>query len=41
MSEAYSSGAWTVKEGEGEEFVAAWTEFARWLRTMPAPARHA
>jgi heme-degrading monooxygenase HmoA len=35
MSEAYSSGAWTVKEGEGEEFVAAWTVFARWLRTMP------
>ncbi len=35
MSEAYSSGAWTAKEGEGEEFVAAWTEFARWLGTMP------
>jgi len=35
MSEAYSSGAWTAKEGEGEAFVEAWTEFARWLSTMP------
>jgi heme-degrading monooxygenase HmoA len=31
----YSSGAWTAKEGEEEAFVEAWTEFARWLRTMP------
>jgi|Tabmets5t2r1_1033131.scaffolds.fasta_scaffold07114_4 hypothetical protein len=29
MSETYSSGAWTAKEGEEEAFVAAWTEFAR------------
>ena len=35
MSEAYSSGEWTVKDGEGEAFVEAWTEFARWLSTMP------
>jgi heme-degrading monooxygenase HmoA len=35
MSVTYSSGAWTVKEGEGEAFVEAWTEFARWLNTMP------
>ena len=35
MSEAYSSGAWTGKEGEGEAFVEGWTEFARWLSTMP------
>lgn len=35
MSETYSSGAWTDREGEGEAFVEAWTEFARWLRTMP------
>src|SRR5215208_1983692 len=35
MSEAYSSGAWTAKEGEEEAFVEAWTEFARWLSTMP------
>jgi heme-degrading monooxygenase HmoA len=35
MSVTYSSGAWTVKEGEGDAFVAAWTEFGRWLGTMP------
>jgi heme-degrading monooxygenase HmoA len=35
MSMAYSSGAWTAKEGEGEAFVSAWTEFAEWLGTMP------
>ena len=35
MSATYSSGAWTAKDGEEEEFVSAWTEFARWLATMP------
>jgi heme-degrading monooxygenase HmoA len=35
MSEVYSSGVWTAKEGEAKEFVEAWTEFARWLSTMP------
>jgi heme-degrading monooxygenase HmoA len=35
MSETYSSGVWTPKEGEEEAFVDAWTEFARWLTTMP------
>jgi heme-degrading monooxygenase HmoA len=35
MSEVYSSGTWTAKEGEGEAFVEAWTVFARWLSTMP------
>jgi heme-degrading monooxygenase HmoA len=35
LSVTYSSGAWTAKEGEGEAFVEAWTEFARWLSTMP------
>jgi heme-degrading monooxygenase HmoA len=34
MSETYSSGVWTAKEGEEEAFVAAWTEFARWLTPM-------
>jgi heme-degrading monooxygenase HmoA len=34
MSEIYSSGAWIAKEGEEEEFVEAWTEFAGWLTTM-------
>ena len=35
MTEAFSSGTWTAKEGEDEAFVEAWTEFARWLSTMP------
>jgi heme-degrading monooxygenase HmoA len=35
MGETYSSGTWTAKEGEAEAFVEAWTEFARWLTTMP------
>src|SRR4029453_6494953 len=35
MSETYSSGSWKAKEGEEEAFVEAWTEFARWLTTMP------
>ena len=35
MSTAYSSGTWRAKEGEEEQFVAAWTEFANWMRTMP------
>ncbi|HEY3192141.1 MAG TPA: antibiotic biosynthesis monooxygenase family protein [Solirubrobacterales bacterium] len=41
MSEVYSSGSWKAKEGEEKEFVEAWTEFARWLSTMPGagPAR--
>jgi heme-degrading monooxygenase HmoA len=35
MSEVFSSGAWTAKEGEEDDFVEAWTEFARWLSEMP------
>jgi len=35
MSEAYSSGDWLAKEDEEEAFVEAWTEFARWLSTVP------
>jgi heme-degrading monooxygenase HmoA len=35
MAEVYSSGSWKAKEGEEEQFVAAWSEFARWLSTMP------
>jgi heme-degrading monooxygenase HmoA len=35
MSEAYSSGTWIAKEGEDDAFVEAWTEFARWVATMP------
>jgi heme-degrading monooxygenase HmoA len=35
MSEVYSSGSWKAKRGEENEFEQAWTEFARWLSTMP------
>jgi heme-degrading monooxygenase HmoA len=35
MSEVYSSGSWKAKDGEEKEFETAWTEFARWLSTMP------
>jgi heme-degrading monooxygenase HmoA len=35
MSEVYSHGTWTAKDGEGEQFVEAWTEFAEWLKTQP------
>jgi len=35
MSQAYSSGSCKAKDGEEEEFVKAWTEFAQWLGTMP------
>jgi heme-degrading monooxygenase HmoA len=31
MAEVYSSGAWKAKPGEEEEFVRAWTEFAKWV----------
>lgn len=35
MGEVYSSGTWLVKEGEDQEFIEAWTAFAKWLSTMP------
>jgi len=35
MGDLYSSGVWTAKDGEGEEFVEAWTAFAGWLSTQP------
>src|SRR5262245_1076679 len=35
MSEVYSSGSWKVKDGEDEAFVAAWKDFAGWLKEMP------
>ena len=35
MSEVYSHGTWTVKDGEGDQFVEAWTTFADWLSDQP------
>jgi heme-degrading monooxygenase HmoA len=34
MPAAYASGSWRPKAGEEDAFVAAWTEFARWISTM-------
>ena len=33
MTETYTSGLWTVKAGEEEAFVAAWTDFVTWAAT--------
>jgi heme-degrading monooxygenase HmoA len=33
MTETYTSGVWTVKDGEEEAFVAAWTDFVTWAGT--------
>lgn len=35
MGEIYSSGSWTAKEGEEDQFVQAWTRFAEWLNSQP------
>ena len=35
MPETYTNGVWVAKEGEEEEFVAAWTEFVRWAGEHP------
>ena len=35
MTETYTSGLWTVKAGEEQEFVEAWKEFVRWAGAMP------
>src|SRR5437762_3003202 len=35
MAETYTSGTWQVKEGEEDEFVAAWRDFVAWGSTFP------
>jgi heme-degrading monooxygenase HmoA len=30
MAETYTNGVWEVKEGEEEQFVAAWRDFVSW-----------
>jgi heme-degrading monooxygenase HmoA len=30
----YSSGQWCAKDGEEDDFVREWTEFARWLASF-------
>jgi heme-degrading monooxygenase HmoA len=34
MAETYTSGTWSVKDGEEEAFVAAWREFVRWASEL-------
>ena len=33
MAETYTSGIWRVKQGEEDEFVAAWRDFVTWAST--------
>jgi len=35
MAETYTSGVWVVKDGEEEDFVAAWRDFVSWACTKP------
>jgi heme-degrading monooxygenase HmoA len=35
MTETYTSGTWTVKDGEDDAFVAAWREFVTWASELP------
>ena len=35
MTEAYTMGFWTAKAGEEDALVAAWTEFAEWIKEQP------
>ena len=34
MAPVYTSGVWGPHPGEEEQFIAAWTEFARWGSTL-------
>lgn len=33
MAETYTTGIWLVKEGNEDDFVASWREFASWGHT--------
>ena len=35
MSEVYTTGSWTPKDGEEEAFLDAWREFASWVSLTP------
>lgn len=34
MTDAYTMGFWTAKPGEEDALIAAWTEFADWIKTQ-------
>jgi heme-degrading monooxygenase HmoA len=35
MPETYTMGFWTAKAGEEDALIAAWTEFAEWIKGQP------
>jgi heme-degrading monooxygenase HmoA len=35
MAETFTSGLWTVKPGEGTDFVEAWKQFVGWAAELP------
>jgi heme-degrading monooxygenase HmoA len=35
MTDAYTMGFWKAKAGEEDALIAAWTEFAEWIKTQP------
>lgn len=37
MTAAFTAGMWWPKPGQEDAFVEAWTEFARWLKSMEGP----
>lgn len=37
----YAQGVWQAKPGRGDEFVAAWTEFAQWTKANAPGAQWA
>ncbi len=39
MADVWSSGTWIVKPGRGDEFAAAWLEFAEWTRSTHGATR--
>jgi heme-degrading monooxygenase HmoA len=35
MTQTYTNGIWLLRDGQEDEFVAAWREFASWGHTWP------
>lgn len=38
MAETFTSGSWTVKDGEETEFIEDWKEFVAWATEFPGSA---
>lgn len=39
VADVYTTGSWKPFPGQEEEFIEAWTEFARWARSLPGAGR--